>query len=75
MAVAAACVSCCLQVGWEETTEAAMAQLLRTSLARSQKDAAAVVPPLAPAQDTARLQKHLSLVLESLGKGMRLSSN
>lgn len=50
-----------------------MTQLLRTSLARSQKDAAASVPPLGePAQDTARLWKHISLVLERLAKGMRL---
>jgi Bardet-Biedl syndrome 9 protein len=62
-------------VGWEEMTEAAMTQQLRSCLARSQKDTAAVVPPLAPAQDTARLQKHISLVLERLSKGMRLSSS
>jgi Bardet-Biedl syndrome 9 protein len=52
-----------------------MTQLLRSCLARSQKDTAAVVPPLAPAQDTARLQKHISLVLERLYKGMRLTSS
>lgn len=52
-----------------------MTHLLRSCLARSQKDTAAVVPPLAPAQDTARLQKHISLVLERLSKGMRLSSS
>jgi Bardet-Biedl syndrome 9 protein len=62
-----------MQVGWEEMTEAAMTQLLRTSLARSHKDAAASVPPLGePAQDTTRLRKHISLVLERLAKGMRL---
>lgn len=53
-------------------TEAAMTQLLRSVLARSEKDAAAVQPPLAPADDTGRLQKHISLVLERLFKGMRL---
>lgn len=63
-----------LQVSWEEMTEAAMTQLLRTSLARSAKDAAAAVPPLSRAQDTQRLQKHISLVLERLSKGMRLSA-
>ena len=61
-----------LQVGWEELTEAAMTQLLRTCLARGQKDAAAVVPPLAPAQDTTRLQKHVALVFERMSKGMKL---
>lgn len=69
----ACCVCAALvQVGWEETTEAAMAQLLRSHLARSQKDAAAVLPALAPAADTARVQKHVSLVVERLSKGMRL---
>ncbi|WIA34315.1 hypothetical protein OEZ86_012654 [Tetradesmus obliquus] len=62
----------CVQVSWEETTEAAMTHLLRSALARSAKDAAAAVPPLAPAADTARLKKHISLVLERLSKGMRL---
>lgn len=70
-----ACLLLCVQVGWEEETEAAMTQLLKSCLARSQKDAAAVVPPLAPAQDTSRLTKHITLVLERLAKGMRLSSN
>lgn len=63
------------QVGWEETTEAAMTQLLKSSLARHQKDATAAVPPLTPAADTARLQKHVSLVLERLSKGMKLISS
>ena len=30
------------------------------------------VAPLAPAKDTQRLRKHVSLVLERLAKGMRL---
>jgi Bardet-Biedl syndrome 9 protein len=50
-----------------------MTHLLRSCLARSPKDAAAAVPPLAPAPDTARLKKHISLVLERLSKGMRLA--
>lgn len=54
-------------------TEASMTHLLRTSLARSAKDAAAVVPPLSRTQDTARLTKHISLVLERLSKGMGLA--
>jgi hypothetical protein len=50
-----------------------MTQLLRTSLARGPRDAAAVVPPLArAAQDTARLKRHVALVLERHEKGMRI---
>lgn len=65
-----------LQVGWEEVTEAAMTQSLRSCLAKSQKDTA-VVPALATAQDTTRVQRHISLVIERLKKGMTLfgSSN
>eukprot|EP00877_Chromochloris_zofingiensis_P007511 jgi/Chrzof1/3012/Cz12g08060.t1 len=63
------------EVGWEETTEAAMTHLLRSSLARSAKESAAVVPPLVTAKDTQRLRKHVSLVLERLGKGMKLTGS
>jgi Bardet-Biedl syndrome 9 protein len=61
------------QVGWEEEAEAAVTHLLRTSLARNAKEAAAAVPPLAAARDTARLRRHVGLVLERLGQGMRLA--
>lgn len=61
-------------VGWEEHTEAAVTGLLRTVLARNAKEAAAAVIPLASFKDTARLKKHLSLVLERMAKGMKLSS-
>lgn len=60
------------QVGWEEEAEASLTHLLRTSLARSSKEAAVSVPPLAAAKDTQRLRKHLGLVLERLAKGARL---
>lgn len=61
------------QVGWEELTEAAMTQLLRSALARSAKDSAAAVPPLTPGTDIARLKRHVSLVFDRLGKGMCLN--
>lgn len=51
-----------------------MTHLLRTALAKSVKEQAVQVAPLAPAKDTQRLRKHLSLVLERLAKGMRLST-
>jgi len=59
------------EVGWEEHVEASMTHLLRTALAKSAKEAAVSVPPLAPSKDTSKLKKHLSLVLERLAKGMR----
>ncbi|GLC42379.1 Protein PTHB1 [Pleodorina starrii] len=60
------------EIGWEETTEAAMTHLLRTCLAKSAKEQAVQVTPLAPAKDTQRLRKHVSLVLERMARGMRL---
>jgi Bardet-Biedl syndrome 9 protein len=59
-------------VGWEESTEAAMTYLLKTALAKNSKEAAAALPQLTPTKDTSRLKKHLALVLERLDKGMRL---
>ncbi|KAF5831159.1 PTHB1 C-terminus-domain-containing protein [Dunaliella salina] len=60
-------------IGWEETTEASMTQLLRSCLARNAKEASVAPSPLTPARDTSRLRKHISLVLERLAKGMRLT--
>lgn len=55
-----------------------MTQLLRSCLARSIRDAAATVTPLTAGQPSAettqRLTKHIVLVFERMGKGMRLSS-
>lgn len=61
-----------LQVGWEEAAEAATTHLLRSALARSAKEAAVAVPPLAEARDAGRLKKHIGLVVERLGAGGRL---
>jgi Bardet-Biedl syndrome 9 protein len=61
-------------VGWQEATEAALTQLLRTDLAKSSKEQAAALPALQPAKDCARLRKHLGLVMDRLGKGMRLAA-
>jgi Bardet-Biedl syndrome 9 protein len=54
-------------------TEAALTHLLRTALAKSSKEAAAAVAPLATAPDTQRLRKHMQLVLERLAAGQKLS--
>jgi Bardet-Biedl syndrome 9 protein len=72
---ASACGGSCMDVGWQEVTEAALTQLLRTDLAKSSKEQAAALPAaLQPARDCARLRKHLGLVCERLGKGMRLAA-
>lgn len=61
------------EVGWEEMAEAALAHLLSGCLAHNAREAGAGVPPLAGAQNTQRLRRHVALVVERLGKGRRLS--
>ena len=51
-----------------------MTQLLRTCLARSAKESAAQVAPIAQLADTVKLKKHISLVLERLSKGGQLAA-
>lgn len=58
--------------GWEELTEAAMSHLLRTVLAKSAKDSATVAPPLVALADTAKLKRHIQVVIERISKGGRL---
>lgn len=62
------------EAGWEEHTEAAMTQLLRTCLAKNAKEAAVVLAPLTACKDTSKLKKHILLVLERLARGMKLSA-
>eukprot|EP00698_Gefionella_okellyi_P022861 TRINITY_DN7657_c0_g1_i1.p1 TRINITY_DN7657_c0_g1~~TRINITY_DN7657_c0_g1_i1.p1 ORF type:complete len:857 (+),score=195.62 TRINITY_DN7657_c0_g1_i1:219-2789(+) len=62
-----------LTQGWEERVDAALMQLLRTSLAKSARDQATMPAPLAPSTDTGKLKKHIQLVCERLSKGMRLT--
>jgi Bardet-Biedl syndrome 9 protein len=58
---------------WEECADAAMMQLLRTTLAKSTRDQANVPQPLVMPPDTQRLRKHIALVVERVGKGMKLT--
>lgn len=55
--------------GWEECTDAAMTHLLRTSLAKSAKEATSMPQPLAVPPDTGKLKKHIALVCDRLAKG------
>ncbi|KAJ0412357.1 hypothetical protein ATCC90586_009547 [Pythium insidiosum] len=63
--------------GWEERTDAAMTELLRTLLAKQpaangNKDTAAVVQDLSLPEDTKKLKKHITIVCDRLGKGVTL---
>eukprot|EP00899_Mesostigma_viride_P000204 jgi/Mesvir1/10184/Mv16992-RA.1 len=61
--------------GWEETTEAGIAHLLKTTLSKNTKDAITLAGQQgnALATDTSKLKKHVSLVAERLGKGAQLT--
>ncbi|XP_071942795.1 protein PTHB1-like [Antedon mediterranea] len=58
--------------GWEEVTDAALTNLLRTCLAKSAKDQAANPVSLVRPNDSMKLKKHLQQVCDRLSKGGRL---
>ena len=60
--------------GWEDTTDAALTFLLRTSLAKPGKENQGATPiSLKSAKDTTRLRKHISSVIDRINKGGRIS--
>lgn len=63
-----------LEQGWEENVNASMMYLLRTTLAKSVKDSANVAQALTFARDTTKLKRHIQIVCDRLGKGLRLIS-
>jgi len=58
--------------GWEEKVDTALMHLLRTSLARSAKDRATLPPPMKVPQDTLKLKKRLTNVVDRLANGGRI---
>jgi len=61
--------------GWEESTDAAMTHLLRTSLAKNAKEATSMPQPLAVPPNTDKLKKHIVLVCDRLAKGSSLKQD
>ena len=59
--------------GWEESAEAALKFLLKTSLAKEPKDHPAIGQELVLPPDSSKLKKHIAAVTEKLLKGARLS--
>merc|ERR1711924_415226 len=62
--------------GWDEMVDASLTHLLRTTLAKSGKDAAVQASsgaPLTMPVDTTKLKKHITLVCERLSKGLSIS--
>mmetsp|Transcript_13770 Transcript_13770/g.26699 ORF Transcript_13770/g.26699 Transcript_13770/m.26699 type:complete len:870 (-) Transcript_13770:352-2961(-) len=60
--------------GWEERTDASMTHLLRTCLAKNARDAANVATPIVFNKDTTKLKRHIQIVCDRLGKGLRIAS-
>merc|ERR1712039_791424 len=59
--------------GWEEQVDASLIHLLRTSLARNAKDKSASSPPMKMPQDTLKLKKRITNVVDRLANGGRIS--
>jgi len=58
--------------GWEEQVDASLIHLLRTSLARNAKDRSALPPPMKMPQDTLKLKKRITNVVDRLANGGRI---
>ncbi|KAK2178858.1 hypothetical protein NP493_524g01017 [Ridgeia piscesae] len=58
--------------GWEETVDASITHLLRTSLSKSAKDQTVNPSPLTLLKDTSKLKKHITLLCDRLGRGAHL---
>lgn len=61
--------------GWEEQVDASLIHLLRTSLARNAKDRSAIPPPMKVPQDTLKLKKRITSVVDRLANGGRIAGN
>lgn len=73
-----------IEQGWEERTDSAMTELLRTLLAKqpqakdansSAAGAAGQASDLAMPEDVKKLKKHITIVCDRLGKGATLTGN
>jgi Bardet-Biedl syndrome 9 protein len=61
--------------GWEEQVDASLIHLLRTSLARNAKDRSALPPPMKVPQDTFKLKKRITNVVDRLANGGRIAGD
>jgi len=61
--------------GWEEQVDASLMHLLRTSLARNAKDRSSLPPPMKVPQDTLKLKKRITNVVDRLANGGRITGD
>jgi hypothetical protein len=59
--------------GWEEQTDAALQNLLKTSLARNAKERNMIISQMKMQLDTTRLKKRITNVIDRLAGGARLT--
>jgi len=64
-----------VEQGWEEKVDTSLIHLLRTSLARSVKDRSALPPPMKVPQDTLKLRKRITNVVDRLANGGRMTGD
>lgn len=64
-------VTMATEQGWEECTDAAVTHLLRTTLSKSQKEAAVSLTAVEMPPDSSKLKKHIALLCERVLKGWR----
>ncbi|KDO22046.1 hypothetical protein SPRG_12255 [Saprolegnia parasitica CBS 223.65] len=56
-------------LGWEDVTEAAITELLKSALSAKAPAREIMAPEIALQQDTKKLKKHITIVCDRLGKG------
>lgn len=59
----------CVEQGWEDTVDASVTYMLRTSLAKTTKDAAQLPPTLEIVDSADKFTKHITIVFDRLSKG------
>lgn len=64
-----------VEQGWEEKVDTSLIHLLRTSLARSVKDRSTLPPPMKVPQDTLKLRKRITTVVDRLASGGRMTGD
>eukprot|EP00931_Biecheleriopsis_adriatica_P004464 TRINITY_DN106128_c0_g1_i1.p1 TRINITY_DN106128_c0_g1~~TRINITY_DN106128_c0_g1_i1.p1 ORF type:complete len:906 (+),score=217.10 TRINITY_DN106128_c0_g1_i1:235-2718(+) len=64
-----------VEQGWEEKVDTSLIHLLRTSLARSVKDRSTLPPPMKVPQDTLKLRKRITNVVDRLASGGRMTND
>lgn len=58
--------------GWEECTNAALTYLLKTKLAKSEKESKVSQSDLSVPENTEKLKKHITIVFDRISKGARV---